>query len=119
MTESTRILIGIVAGFVLSAANIGAGLLVARRAQQLPVNKATTLVLSAMAVRLIVMVVLIGTLVSTVELNKVAFALTLMFSFFAMVVLEAFFLHAQHEKAKVPLVRRHHYRRPRVPFTVW
>ncbi len=108
----------IVLGFVLSAANITAGLLVARRAQRLPVNRATALVLTAMGVRLVVMVVLIGAVVSLVDVNRLAFALTLMISFFVMVLVEAFFLHARHEKAKTPLIRRR-YRRPRVPFTVW
>jgi hypothetical protein len=119
LTELTRTLVSIAAGFVLSAANIAAGVLVARRAQRLPVNRATALVLTAMAIRLVVMVVLIGAVVTLLEVNRLAFALTLMISFFVMVLLEAFFLHVRHERAKVPLVRRRRYRRPRVPFTIW
>lgn len=119
MRESSSILLSILAGLLLSAANIAAGLLVARRAQRLPVNRATTLVLTAMAIRLVVMVLLIGVAVVQFNVHKLVFALTLMLSFFVMVLLEAFFLHARHEKAKTPFVRRRRYRRPRVPFTLW
>lgn len=80
-----------VAGLLLSAANIAAGLLVAHRAQRLPINRATTLVLTAMALRLVVMVLLIGLVVVQFNVHKLAFALTLMISFFVMVILEAFF----------------------------
>jgi len=119
LTELSRTLVSIGAGFLLSAANILAGLLVARRAQRLPVNRATAMVLTAMAVRLVVMVIAIGATVSLLEVNRLAFALTLMISFFVMVIAEAFFLHTRHERAKTPLVRRRRYRRARIPFTVW
>lgn len=112
-----RIGLAVVVGLALSGASIVAGLLVARRAQRLPVNRATSLVLTAMAVRLVVMVVLIGLAVTYLDIDRLAFALTLMTSFFVMVVLEAFFLHARHERTKAPLVRRRHYRRS-IPFTL-
>ncbi|GIV56568.1 MAG: hypothetical protein KatS3mg040_1336 [Candidatus Kapaibacterium sp.] len=117
--EPSPVLLGIVMGFLLSAVNVAAGLAVARRAQRLPVNQATTLVLTAMALRLFAMVVLIVVVLTTFEVNRLAFALTLMVSFFVMVLMEAFFLHARHEKSKTPLLRRRRYRRARVPFTVW
>ncbi|KXB98582.1 MAG: hypothetical protein AA908_04165 [Chlorobi bacterium NICIL-2] len=117
--EASPVLLGIVMGFLLSAVNVAAGLAVARRAQRLPVNRATTLVLTAMALRLLAMVVLIVVVLTTFEVNRLAFALTLMVSFFVMVLVEAFFLHARHEKSKTPLLRRRRYRRARVPFTVW
>ena len=110
--------LGIAVGLLLSVLNVSAGYLVARRAQRLPVNRAIVLVLTAMAVRLIGMVVLIVTVLSTLEVNQLAFALTLMVSFFVMVLVEAFFLHVYHERAKSSLVRRRHYRRARIPFTV-
>lgn len=112
-------LLGIIIGFLLSAVNIAAGIAVARRAQHLPVNRATTLVLTAMALRLLAMVALIVVVLTTLEVDRLAFALTLMVSFFVMVLVEAFFLHTHHEKSKTPLVRRRRYRRARVPFTVW
>jgi hypothetical protein len=83
--------LGIAVGLLLSVLNVSAGYLVARRAQRLPVNRAIVLVLTAMAVRLIGMVVLIVTVLSTLEVNQLAFALTLMVSFFVMVLVEAFF----------------------------
>jgi putative effector of murein hydrolase LrgA (UPF0299 family) len=117
--ELSPTVLGIAVGLLLSVLNVSAGYLVARRAQRLPVNRAIVLVLTAMAVRLIGMVVLIVTVLSTLEVNQLAFALTLMVSFFVMVLVEAFFLHVHHERAKYPLVRRRHYRRARIPFTVW
>lgn len=89
--EASPVLLGIVMGFLLSAVNVAAGLAVARRAQRLPVNQATTLVLTAMALRLLAMVVLIVVVLTTFEVNRLAFALTLMVSFFVMVLVEAFF----------------------------
>ncbi|MCX7929295.1 MAG: hypothetical protein N2663_01025 [Chlorobi bacterium] len=106
-------------GILLSLANIAAGLLVARRAQHLPVNRATSLVLTAMALRLVMMVIIIAAVVTIFDLHKLALALALMVSFFVMVIVEAFFLHARHENAKTPLRRRRRYRRQRVPFTTW
>ncbi len=119
MSQTSHIVVSAAVGILLSAANIAAGLLVARRAQRLPVNRATALVLTAMTIRLVAMVVLIAVAVTLFDLHKLALALALMISFFVMVVLEAFFLHVRHEKAKAPLVKRRRYRRPRVPFTVW
>lgn len=106
------VLEGVIAGLAISGANTVAGVIMAKRSASRPVKDAMSFILAGMAVRLLIMTILVWLCISVAGFHQLAFALSVMISFFLMLMTEGFFFHTSHERNKKPIVRRKRVRFP-------
>lgn len=95
---------GIIAGVLLSVSNTLVGILVANKTKDLPVKKVISAVLGGMTIRLFAMMILVWYCIAVAGLHKLGFALSLVISFFILLMTEIFFFHTTHEQRQ-PKIR--------------
>ena len=97
---------GVLAGVALSGLNTAAGVAIAKRSAKMPLKNAMSLVIGGMMVRLAIMVVLMWICFAVLDFHRTYFTLSLMISFFVLLMVETFFFHAKAKGSEKPIIRR-------------
>ncbi len=104
-------IIGVAAGITISSLNAVAGIAIARRSAQKSLKDALTLVIAGMFVRLFVVAIITWICLAVYNLNAAYFTLSLMISFFLLLMIETFFFHTKTKQEPKPYLRRPKRRR--------
>ncbi|MBL7975112.1 MAG: hypothetical protein JNJ85_09375 [Candidatus Kapabacteria bacterium] len=103
---------GVITGLSVSAANTAVGVWIAKYSMTKPVKQTVSIILGGMTARLFAMAIVVWICIAVVEIHQLSFALSLMISFFLMLMIETFFFHRSHERNKTPYVRKKRVRFP-------
>jgi hypothetical protein len=102
-------LVGVAVGIAFSGANTLIGVGIARWTATRPMKEALSFVIGGMMLRLLLMAILTWIALTFWRLHTASFTLSLMISFFLMLMVETFFFHTTTKQSSRPIIKK---RRP-------
>jgi uncharacterized protein YacL len=99
-------LIGAAVGITFSGVNTLIGVGIARWTSKRPMKEALTFVIGGMMARLLLTAILTWIALTYWQLHTASFTLSLMISFFLMLMVETFFFHTTTKRQAKPFVRK-------------
>ncbi|MFM7775357.1 MAG: hypothetical protein ACKOBV_04600 [Candidatus Kapaibacterium sp.] len=99
-------LVGAAVGIAFSGASTLIGVGIARWTSKRPMKEALSYVIGGMMVRLFLMAILTWIALTYWQLHTAAFTLSLMISFFLMLMVETFFFHTTTKRSSGTVVRK-------------